>query len=141
MDELERKLLHALGRNDRISISDLARHLGVARSTAQSRLRRLETDGTITRYRVEYGDRYTRSLITSHVLIQVDQRQTAQVIAAMDKMRHVRALYAVNGEYDLVAEIIAESTAELSRVLDDIANFTGVERTNSLVILETKFER
>ncbi|MEE8273261.1 MAG: AsnC family transcriptional regulator, partial [Alphaproteobacteria bacterium] len=32
-------------------------------------------------------------------------------------------------------------TEELSSVLDDIGNLEGVERTNSSLILETKFTR
>jgi hypothetical protein len=35
----------------------------------------------------------------------------------------------------------AQTTEELSHLLDDIGNLDGVERTNSAVILETKFTR
>jgi hypothetical protein len=35
----------------------------------------------------------------------------------------------------------AQSLEELSTVLDEIGNLEGVERTNSAVVLETRFRR
>ncbi len=141
MDDLDRKLLRALSKNVRISISQLARVLGVSRSTAQSRLKRLETNGMIIGYRIEYGEKFNRNLIEAHVQIQVDQKLTGRALSEIDKIGEVRALYAVSGDYDLIAVLAAESTEKLSATLDGLANLEGVERTNSLVILETKFVR
>lgn len=50
-------------------------------------------------------------------------------------------LFAVSGEYDLIAIVQARTLEELSKVLDDIGNLEGVERTNSAVVLETRFKR
>lgn len=141
MDKLDRKLLHALSKNVRISISQLARVLGVSRSTAQSRLKRLETNGTIVRYAIEYGEKYSQSLIRAHVLIKVEQKLTGQALAAIDKMPEVIALYAVSGDYDLIGIIATETTEKLSKILDNLADLVGIERTTSLVVLETKFVR
>ena len=141
MDDLDRKLLHALSNDVRISISQLARLLGVSRSTTQSRLNRLETNGTISGYTIEYGEKYNQGLIEAHVQIQVDQKLTGRVQSQIQKIREVRALYAVSGNYDLIAVLAAESTGKLSATLDELANLEGIERTNSLVILETKFVR
>ena len=141
MDDLDRKLLHTLSKNVRISISELARALGISRSTTQSRLKRLETDGTISHYAIGYGEEFNRNLIKAQVLIQVDQKLTAQALTAIDKIREVQALYAVSGEYDLIAVIAAETTERLNATLDELANLPGIKRTNSLVILETRFTR
>ena len=141
MDDLDRRLLHTLSKDVRISISELARVLGVSRSTAQGRLRRLETDGTIARYAIEYGEKYTQSLIRAHVLIKVEQKLTGQALAAITKMPEVTALYAVSGDYDMIGIIAAESTEKLSNILDHLADLVGIQRTTSLVILETKFVR
>lgn len=141
MDDLDRRLLYHLSKDVRVSISELARSLHVSRSTAQSRLKRLETNGTISRYSIEYGEQYANSLIRAHVLIKVDQKLTAQALTAMGKTPEVTALYAVSGDYDMIAVITAESTEKLNKILDDLADLTGIERTNSLVVLETKFVR
>ena len=141
MDDLDRRLLYHLSKDVRISVSELARTLGVSRSTAQSRLKRLETNGTIAHYSIDYGEKYTGSLIRAQVLIKVDQKLTGQALAAMEKTPEVTALYAVSGDYDMIAVITAESTEKLNRILDDLADLSGIARTNSLVVLETKFVR
>jgi DNA-binding Lrp family transcriptional regulator len=66
---------------------------------------------------------------------------TGRTYLELRELPQVNALYAVSGDYDLMAEIAADSTAEISQVLDRIGNLDGVERTNSSLILETKFRR
>ena len=52
MDAKDRSLIALLRANARESTASLARKLGVARSTVQERLTRLEKDGTIAGYTV-----------------------------------------------------------------------------------------
>ena len=48
MDDTDRQLLGLLRHNARTSIASLAKALKVSRGTVQNRLRRLESEGTIT---------------------------------------------------------------------------------------------
>jgi DNA-binding Lrp family transcriptional regulator len=141
MDKIDKNLLALLRINARLSTSELARRLGISRSTVQSRLKRLENRKVISAYTVQYGREYEGKLIRAHVLLQVSQKLTGKAYVILKKMPEITSLYAISGEYDLIAIVTAESTEELSRLLDDIANLTGIERTNSSVILETKFAR
>src|ERR1700727_2067965 len=43
--------------------------------------------------------------------------------------------------HDLIAVAVAASVAEMDQVIDRIGALDGVERTNSSIILSTKFER
>ena len=141
MDKIGKNLLALLRINARLSTSELARRLGISRSTVQSRLKRLENRKVISAYTVQYGREYEGKLIRAHVLLQVSQKLTGKAYVILKKMPEITSLYAISGEYDLIAIVTAESTEELSRLLDDIANLAGIERTNSSVILETKFAR
>ncbi len=141
MNKMDKNLLALLRTNARQSTSELARQLGISRSTVQSRLRRLENRKVISAYTVQYGSEFEGKLIRAHVLMQVSQKLTGKAYVILEKMPEITALYAISGEYDLIAIVTAESTEELSRLLDDIANLEGIERTNSSVILETKFAR
>lgn len=141
MDKTDKKLLSLLKVNARTATSELARQLDISRSTVQSRIKRLEDKGVISGYTVQYGSDYEKKLIRAHVLIKVAQKLTGKVYIALKKIPEITALYATSGEHDLIAVITAESTEELSRLLDGVANLQGIERTNSSVILETKFSR
>jgi DNA-binding Lrp family transcriptional regulator len=138
----EDERLLALLRNDaRTSVSDLARALDLSRSTVQTRIAKLEQNGIIKGYVVEYGDAYINNLVSAHVSIKVKQKFTTKTNIELRKMHRISSLYAISGEYDLIAVVQAQTTEELSHLLDDIGNLDGVERTNSAVILETKFTR
>ncbi|WP_420389271.1 Lrp/AsnC family transcriptional regulator [Marinobacter sp.] len=136
----QRLLLH-LRQNARCSVSDLARALDLSRSTVQNRIAKLEASGVICGYSVELGGEYTASQVEAHVSIKVFQKLTARTNAALEQISQVSQLYSVSGEYDLIAIVQAQSLEELSAVLDEIGNLEGVERTNSAVVLETRFRR
>ena len=136
----QRLLLH-LRQNARCSVSDLARALDLSRSTVQNRIAKLEASGVIRGDSVELGGEYTASQVEAHVSIKVFQKLTARTNAALEQISQVSQLYSVSGEYDLIAIVQAQSLEELSAVLDEIGNLEGVERTNSAVVLETRFRR
>lgn len=137
----DQRLISLLRQNARASVSDLARSLHLSRSTVQNRIARLEASGVIKGYSVEVGGEYTANQVEAHVSIKVHQKLTVRTNTALEQIPNVAQLYAVSGDYDLLAIVQAQSLEELSAVLDEIGNLEGVERTNSAVVLETKFRR
>lgn len=141
MDTLDQHLVALLSENSRTSTSEIARRLGVSRSTVQSRIGRLTRHGVIERFTVELGTEYESRLVKAHVLIKVDQPLTGIAHARLRRISQVTAIYAISGEYDMIAVIAAESTVELNRLLDSIASLDEITRTNSSVVLETLLRR
>ena len=141
MDNLDKRLIALLGENSRTPTSELSRRLGISRSTVQSRLDRLIRRGLIERFTVELGTEYESRLVKAHVLIKVDQAQTRTAHEGLRRISQVIAVYAISGEYDMIAVVAAESTVELNRLLDNVASLEGITRTNSSVVLETILNR
>jgi len=141
VDTLDKSLVALLSENSRTSTSEIARRLGVSRSTVQSRIGRLTRNGLIERFTVELGTEYESRLVKAHVLIKVDQALTGIAHARLRRISQVTAIYAISGEYDMIAVIAAESTVELNRLLDSIASLDEITRTNSSVVLETILRR
>ncbi|MDO6718755.1 Lrp/AsnC family transcriptional regulator [Psychrosphaera sp. 1_MG-2023] len=141
LSEQEIKLLLLLRENARMSVSDLARALNLSRTTVQNRITKLEETGVIKGYSVEYGSDFLSDQVMAHVHIKVKQQLTTKTYIALKQFSMVAELYAISGEYDLIAVVQAESLSQLNQTLDNIGNLSGIERTNSSVILETKFKR
>ena len=141
MDTLDQRLVALLGENSRAATSEISRRLGISRSTVQSRISRLVREGTIERFTVALGEAYEGRLVKAHVLIKVDQAQTGTAHTGLRRISQVTAIYAISGEYDMIAVIAAESTVELNRLLDSVASLEGITRTNSSVVLETILRR
>ncbi|SOB78270.1 DNA-binding transcriptional regulator, Lrp family [Marinobacter sp. LV10R510-11A] len=137
----DQKLIMLLRQNARASITDLAKALHLSRSTVQNRIARLEASGVIAGYSVQLGGVFLASQVEAHVSIKVAQKLTARTNSVLESISQVSQLFSVSGEYDLIAIVQAQSLEELSTVLDEIGNLDGVERTNSAVVLETRFRR
>jgi len=137
----DQELLTVMRDNARASITDIAKKLGVSRSTAQKRLERLEQSGVIAGYTVQMSAAYLDQEIKAHVSITVMPRMTAEIIAAMQNISDVRSIYSVSGPFDLIAEVAALDVNRLDSVIDKIIAIDGVERTESSVILSTRLKR
>ena len=94
-----------------------------------------------TGYTVTLGEAWRAGQVAAHVLVEVEQRLTAQVTEQLGRLAEVEALYAISGDYDLIVMVSAPSTGALSQLLDRISELRGVLRTKSSVILETKLQR
>lgn len=141
MTPKDRDLLQLLQANARESTAELARKLGLSRTTVQDRIRRLEREGVIAGYTVRLDGRLAQRQIRAEVLLNVNPKQTERVIKELKSRPQVTALYAVSGAFDYLATIVGESTQEIDRILDDVGHVAGIERTQTLVILSVKFER
>lgn len=141
MDARDRELIRLLQGDARITTTAMARELDLSRATVQSRIARLEAQGIIRGYTVRVSYEIEQRQIRAHVMISVFPKQNAEVSAALVKQAGVRALYAISGEYDLIAIIAAESTEEIDQIIDAVGQLDGVERTNSSIVLSTKFQR
>lgn len=137
----DRALLALLGDNARMPVAELARKLGLSRTTVQTRIERLEAEGVIAGYGIRLSDAYVSGLVRAHVLITIAPKALGGVTAALAAIKEVTTLHSVSGAFDLIAILTAPSIAELDRLIDGIGALDGVERTLSSVILSTRISR
>lgn len=141
MDDLDQHLLARLRENARAPVAELARALGLSRTTVQSRLAKLERSGVIAGYAVKLSESHQRAMVHAYILLTVEPKQAAAVTAALKRMPGVRQLQSVSGPFDMIAAVEAASVSEMDALIDEIGALTGVERTNSSIVLSTKFDR
>jgi DNA-binding Lrp family transcriptional regulator len=137
----QQQLLALLRRNARESTAALARKLGVARTTVQERIRRLERDGVIAGYTIRVTDSFAKQRIAAHVLITVNPKAGERVVRELELRPWVRAVYALSGVFDYEVLVEGGSTEEIDRNLDAIGRIDGIERTQTSIVLSVKFER
>ena len=137
----DHRLLAALQRDARKSISDLARELDLSRTTVQKRLGQLEAANIIAGYNVKLGEQYRADTIQAYVNLVVKPRYSVTVARELEAMSEVDALYTVSGKIDLVAIMRVSSPSDMDRALDRIAEIKGIQDTDSAVVLATKFDR
>ncbi len=141
MDELDRNLLAALAADSSMPTARMARQLGVARSTIQARIERLERTDVIAGYTVRLGETLEGRRIRATVLVHVEPRSTPGVLQRLKPMPQVETCHTTTGRTDMILQLVAETTRELDETLDRIGGIPGVRDTESLIHLSTKFDR
>ncbi len=138
---IDEKLIAALRENGRASTAELARLVGRSRSSVQSRIERLERTGVIVGYTARIAPEHGLGAVRAHVMLKVAPKEARAVSSALQSITQVRMLHSVSGDVDLIAIAATATVAEMDQVIDRIGALTGVERTTSLIILSTKFDR
>ena len=141
LDDLDRRLIARLQANARESAAQLARQLGVARTTVLARLQRLERQGVVTGYTVRLAADEDERAVEAFVGIVTDPKQGREVTRRLAAMPELRLLVSVSGEFDYIAQLRVETTARLDLLLDDIGAVPGVARTTSSVVLARRGDR
>ncbi len=141
MNDTDARLLALLKANAREPTASLARKLGLARSTVQERIARLEREGVIASYTVKVADGAEARRFRAIVMIAADPKQSELAAAELKRMHEVRILYAVAGAFDMAAVVETETPAQMDKALDRIGRTSGVARTVSSVVLSEKFAR
>ena len=134
-------LLSLLREDARASTAQIARRLGLSRTTVQRRIERLQRSGVIAGYTVRVADEFERDRIRALILLTVLPKQMTSVVEALRAMPEVRSLQSVSGPWDLVAVAVVPTIGEMDELTDRIGTVPGVERTTSSLVLSTKFER
>jgi DNA-binding Lrp family transcriptional regulator len=141
LDEIDRSLIALLQANARDSVANLARKLGVARTTVLSRLARLERNGVIAGYGVRLGSDMLDSSLNAYVGIALSPKAGKDVLRRMGKIPEVQMLCAVSGEFDYIAWLRTDTPARLDELLDQIGEIDGVSDTNTSIVLAVKIDR
>lgn len=135
MDDTDRRLIALLRRDARLPVATLAAKLGVSRGTVTNRLRKLEDEQLIVGYTVKLKPDAEPNQIRAWMSVLVEGNQTRAVIASLLGEPGVAALHDTNGRWDLLAELRAETMAELSQVLERVRLIKGIANTETNILL------
>ena len=137
LDAIDQRLIAMLRYNARESVATLAARLGVSRGTVTNRLRKLEDSGIIVGYTVRLRPAVATTALQAWMSITIEGNEAGRVATSLLGEPGVQALHATNGQWDLLAELQADSPAGLSRVLERIRLIKGIRHTETNIHLET----
>ena len=141
LDEIDRQLIAILSTNARMPVAKLAQKMGLARTTAQARLDRLERNGIIAGYTLRLSDEASRGQIRATVLIHITPSAQNAVLMQLRRITGVERVHTTSGRFDLACQLRAGSTGELDQTLDIVGEIEGVVAMETLVHLSTRIDR
>ncbi|WP_182909115.1 Lrp/AsnC family transcriptional regulator [Microbispora sp. H13382] len=138
LDALDSRLLTTMRANPRIGLTELARLLGVARGTVQSRLDKLTARGVIG----DFGPTITTEQIGYPILafasLQIAQGKLTEAVRWLDGVPEILEVYGTSGQADLLCRVVARSTPHLQEIIARILASPAIQRTDTTIALSTQ---
>lgn len=138
-DALDEKLIGLLRQDARMTLTALARELGLSRTAVQARMARLERDKVIVGYRAVIGERRDGGQsggLGAVLSVTFTQRPCAPVVATFRHWPEITHYYSVTGPLDAYMVVKVGDTQDLSALVDRLSAVPGVGQVRSAVVLK-----
>ena len=112
------EILRLLQKDPRISISDIARTIGMSNPAVKERIVRLESSGVIAGYSVQLDPKKLGHSITAFVRIRPLPGHLPQIAELARNMPQVAECHRITGEDCFILKVYIPEIASLDQVLD-----------------------
>ena len=142
MDGLDRKALALLGKEGRMTWSELGQSLGLSAPAAAERVRKLEEQGIIKGYSALLDAEALGYSLTAFVFVTLmDQRRRSAFHAGVKRLEQIVECHHVAGDDDFLLKVRCRGTRDLDRLLvEELKGKMGVARSRTTVVLDTAKE-
>jgi Lrp/AsnC family transcriptional regulator, leucine-responsive regulatory protein len=131
LDETNVRLLTELRDDARLSLAELGRRVNLSSPAVAERLRRLESEGVITGYRVEIDPRQLGYALGVVIRVRPSPRQLAEVARLAQETPEVVECHRVTGDDCYVMTAYVRDVEHLERVIDE---FTAYGQTTTAIM-------
>jgi Lrp/AsnC family leucine-responsive transcriptional regulator len=139
LDEIDRRILHALQEDARLTIAEVAERVGLSSTPCWNRIRRLEAEEYIVGY-VALLDQ-TKLGFPDTVIIEVtldhhDEETLERFGAALAEFPEVLEAYLITGDYDYVIKVAVQGTRGYEEFLrHKLYRVAGIRHSRSMFAL------
>jgi len=139
LDEIDKKILTRLQMDSRTPLVRIAEDLGIPKSTARYRIKRMEEEKVIEGYHAKVNAaKVGKDYITlTFVRARYGPSYHNKIGKMLAQIPGVCSVYFVFGEYDFVVLTKSSNTNDFLQKLERMTNMTEIERTNTQVVGKT----
>ena len=143
LDEIDYRILDLLMQDAKTPYTEIARQIHVSGGTVHVRMARLEELGIVRRATLDLD--LTRLGYGMQAFVGVFLQKNSlyiSVVEALKAIPEVTDAYATTGPHGLLVRVVCRDTQHMRNVLhDQVMAIDGVDRTETLVLLEQAFSR
>jgi Lrp/AsnC family leucine-responsive transcriptional regulator len=132
-DQVDEKILSILREDSRRSFVEIAKLVNLSEAAVRRRITNLMKNGTIAKFTIETNVGSQANAIS---LLSVNPNYpTPEVSLRLKKVRGVRSIFEITGEYDVAVIVSGPNIAEINKTIDEIRKIGGIDDTNTVVVL------
>jgi len=133
MDVIDLKILEELKENSRISFNDISQRVGKTEATVRRRVKKLEEDGTIKKYTIEYTIN-SKPKTRATVKIEPDFKDIKAIMKDLIEIEEITDIWRLSGDCGLFIKVEIPSIEQFNPLIEEkISQIKGVK------IIETCF--
>ncbi|QFT64449.1 Lrp/AsnC family transcriptional regulator, leucine-responsive regulatory protein [Roseivivax halotolerans] len=140
LDRFDRAILTTLASEGRLSVTELARRIGLSKSPTQARLKRLEESGTILGYRAILDPIRLGLDHVAFVEVRLHDTSEAALAAfneAVARIPEIEQAHLIAGNFDYLLKVRTPDMRRYRRVLaDHISKLPHIASTSTYVAME-----
>lgn len=124
-------IIGALRENSRLPIRDIAKKTGLRPSTVHDRLKKLKEEKVIEKFTVKLNNKAVNENFIVFMLIKT---KPSKVLGdAILKNKHVREVFGVTGEYDVLLKLKFSNVEEFNKFVLDFRKEQSIVTTLTMV--------
>jgi Lrp/AsnC family leucine-responsive transcriptional regulator len=142
LDETDRQLLALLQNDDRLALAELGKHIGLAASSVNERIKRLMARGVIEGFHAHVVPEALGLDLLAFVFVGwSDPAVEASFLARVAGAPAVLECHHVTGSWNYLLKVRLPNTRALERFLGDVVKeVPGVQRTETIIALSSAKE-
>ena len=145
IDQIDRRMLDELATDGRVTVTELARRVGLSKSPCQARMRRLEEAGIIRGYRAMLDAVSLGAAHIAFVQVKLDDT-TAPALAAFNHaaraVPQIEECHMIAGSFDYLLKVRTRDISAYRAILGQtLSALPHVAQTSTFVVMEAVKDR
>jgi len=143
IDNKDRRILEELAKDSRQTTSKLSKKLNIPITTVHNRIKKLIKEGIIINYTVNLDHNKLGRPVPAYIGVTINYNLPGKKISQFDVAKEVKKIvgvyevYIMTGGADLLVKVLVKDITELNTlVTEKLRNITGVDKTQTAIILK-----
>ncbi len=145
MDQIDARIIRALQKDGRMTVIDLAEHVGLSATPCARRLDRLQRDGIITGYAAQVDPERLGFGVTIFVSVELEKQDRSAIDSfekAIRRCDEVMECYLMTGSRDILLRVVAKDLTAFDAFLENrLMQIPGIRNLRSNFALRTMVKR
>ncbi len=141
LDDQDLKILKLMAEDGKMSYADMGSKVHLTAPAVHARVKKMEKAGVIKNHSIRVNYDKVGLPVTAFVRIQTGKLRCSEVGKQLNKFPEIEECHSVAGEDDVILKTRTATPLELQNLLDKIRTQGLSEKSVSIFVLETHFER
>jgi len=129
MDEIDKKILMILQKNDKTQYQKIAQELNIGASTVHYRIKKLAKNNIITNFSAIVDPEKIGFSTTAVIGLNVDPLRMHHIAQELTNYEEVQVVTTTSGDHDIILQVLAKDGKHLWRFINEyIKPIQGVEK-------------